>query len=153
MGIKHYDRYEQTIDRSWFSDWSKLRTMHAPLLGFDENPIVFPNARKPQLGWYAVDGGRLVGLTGICDVDMKNSHCQLLFSFLDPDSLSQSLALVSTHVFNALGLRKIHCLLPADNLACGSVETFGFRQEALMRRHCLVNGKLTDIKWHGMIKE
>jgi RimJ/RimL family protein N-acetyltransferase len=153
MGTKISMDCQQMTDPALLLDWSLLRTMQAPAVVQNFNDLSFPNCKKPDLVWSVTDEGKLVGVAGICDIDFKNCHCQLLFACPQkPEILNGLIAQVARHVFEKLGLDKIHCLVPTDNQACQVLEIFGFKTEAVLRRHCFDGKSRVDVKWYGLFR-
>jgi RimJ/RimL family protein N-acetyltransferase len=131
-------------------DWSLARTMGIPMTGPTESQFAIPNARKTDVLWECSASQAIDGYIGLASIDPKNRHCELVFVF--SGNASEFINLAVRHAFSNLGLLKVHCLAPSGNPSCNILEGLNFKIEAVMRKHCLVNGKYCDINWYGLLR-
>lgn len=141
------------FDATFIEERLQVRTMDLPQIPSTANQIAHPNTKKTDICWQTASDGKFAGLCGICDIDLKNGHCQILFAFTDSTAaLRDSLMKMVHHVFSNLGLRKVHCLVPDGNESLQLLADLGFAQEVLLRRHMILNGKYTDVRWLGLLR-
>lgn len=153
MGLILGDFRTLEADSSFMLDWSRPRTMNAPFFGKVESRLTFPHARVSDLFWLWLEGENLEGILGLADVDMKNSHAQIMFSFSgESKSMDKAITGAISHAFGKIGLLKVHCLVTEGNPAIDVLTNFGFKTEAIMRKHCNVDGHFTDVRWLGLLR-
>lgn len=153
MGIIISENICVEFDTTFIEERLMARTMNIPQIPSTSNQLVHTNTRKAEICWQTTQDGMFAGLAGICGIDMKNGHCQVLFAFTDNSiALKETVLKLAHHAFGNLGLRKIHCLVPDGNGSLKMLDSLGFIQEALMRRHMLINGKYADVKWLGLLR-
>lgn len=153
MDIKISERFDPEFDSTFLEERCSIRTMSIPQIPSLSVPAAHPASKKCDVLWQTTSNGNLAGFAGICDVDFKNSHCQILIAFFDDDQACKAtLFKLTSLAFGSFGLRKVHCLVPDGNQALKILENLGFVTEATMRRHCMINGKYTDVKWLGLLR-
>ncbi|MBP7732682.1 MAG: GNAT family N-acetyltransferase [Caldisericia bacterium] len=153
MDIKISERFDLEFDPTFLEERCSIRTMNIPQIPSMSGLISHPASRKCDVLWQITAVDKLAGFAGICDIDSKNSHCQILFAFLDDlQACKETILKLTDLVFGNLGLRKTHCLVPDGNQALKILENLGFIAEATMRRHCIIHGEYTDVKWLGLLR-
>lgn len=153
MDIKISERFDPEFDPTFLEERCSIRTMNITQIPSMNNLVSHPTSRKCDVLWQITAGGKLAGLAGICDIDSKNSHCQILFAFFeDLQACKETILKLTDLAFGTLGLRKTHCLVPDGNPALKILENLGFVTEATMRRHCVIDGEYADVKWLGLLR-
>ncbi len=153
MGLILSDFRALVADSSFMLDWSHIRTMNVPFFGKSENQLAFPHSKVSDLFWLWTEDEKTAGIIGLCDVDMKNSHAQIMFSFTkDSKSMNKAISEIVSHTFKKIGLMKVHCLVTEGNSAIDVLSNLGFKTEAIMRQHCNVDGHFTDVRWLGLLR-
>jgi RimJ/RimL family protein N-acetyltransferase len=153
MDININEHLDIEFDSTFIEELFPVRTMNMPLLPSTSNPFSHPNSKKADVLWQVKTNSGLAGFAGICDIDMKNGHCQVIFAFASNLNVIKNVVVKLTdHVFGNLGLRKVHCLVPEGSIALSELINMSFVLEATLRKHCIINGKYTDIKWLGLLR-
>lgn len=56
--------------------------------------------------------------------------------------------------FEELGLEKVYLYVSVKNVAANKFyQKFGFKEEGVFRKHTLIDGELTDIRWYSILRE
>lgn len=153
MDIIISERFDREVDSTFLEERCSIRTMYIPQIPSISNSVSHPTSRKADVLWQATAGGTLAGFAGICDIDAKNSHCQVMFAFFgDQLACKETLVKLTNLAFGSLGLRKVHCLVPDNNQAVNILENIGFVTEATLRKHFILNGRYIDVKWFGLLR-
>ena len=99
--------------------------------------------------------GDLDGMVSVSDIVPK-LHGNIHFIFFDRKlrGKEQVLTGIMKHVFEAVGLRRINGVIPADRVTGMSMlRRIGFTREGKMRFAHLMNGKYIDQYIYGILRE
>lgn len=109
--------------------------------------------------WIITFNGAPVGLANLSRIDAANRRCDWAYYLADPATRGQGVGacvefMVLDHVFGTLGLAKLWCEVFLENEAVWKLhESFGFRREALFRRHIYKQGRPLDVVGLGLLAE
>jgi RimJ/RimL family protein N-acetyltransferase len=102
------------------------------------------------------DGGRLIGNTGFHRISWRNRHAESGTVIGEKDEwgkgcATEAMRLRTCYAFRELGLEKVFTTVWGPNDASRrALETVGYRQCGLMRRHFFIDGHWHDA-WLGEI--
>lgn len=102
--------------------------------------------------------GELIGMTGLLNINNKNSNAQMYITIGEstyqgkrlPD---QVIPLVLNYAFVELNLHKVYLwTIPINERGRNIYERNGFKQEAVMREHIYCRGKFQDLIQHSVLR-
>jgi len=102
--------------------------------------------------------GRLIGMTGLLNIDAKNAHAQFYITIGEPEFRGKGLPdevipAVLEYGFTYLRLNKIYLWTLLNNARARTVyERNGFKQEAILRDFLYCRGKFNDIIQHCVLQ-
>ncbi|HRD45042.1 MAG TPA: UDP-4-amino-4,6-dideoxy-N-acetyl-beta-L-altrosamine N-acetyltransferase [Caulobacter sp.] len=109
--------------------------------------------------WIIEADGLPVGLANIVDINRQHGRCAWAYYLADPAVRGLGVGSfveywVLEHVFGVLGLQKLWCEVLETNEAVWRLhERYGFRREALFRRHVVKAGAPTDVVGLGILAD
>lgn len=104
------------------------------------------------------ESDELIGMTGLLQIDNKNSNAQMYITIGEtayhgkklPD---QIIPLVLEYAFSELNLNKVYLwTIPINERGRTVYERNGFKQEAVMREHLYCRGKYQDLIQHSILR-
>lgn len=107
--------------------------------------------------WIVELDGAPVGLANLYDINTANRRCAWAYYLGDPAVRGRSVGAavevqVLDVVFGEMGLEKLWCEVLETNAAVVRLHRkFGFRQEALLRRHVRKGDKVLDVVGLGLL--
>jgi len=147
--------------RRWFADMEVTRYMlyRHPLSDKGETEWLERTATDDKMVMWAIiakSSGRLVGNTGIHDINWRNRHAMTGIVIGEKDEwgkgyAGEAMRLRTRYAFLELGLEKLITTVVNPNEASRrALERAGYKQCGLYRRHFLVDGRWHDM-WIGEI--
>ncbi|MDP2848546.1 MAG: GNAT family protein [Humidesulfovibrio sp.] len=115
-------------------------------------------ADKTRLVFAVFEHGRHVGNTGFYHIDSTHERAEFWILLGRDGSRGRGLGkavlgLMLEHGFGALGLNKIFLHVGEGNLPAKRLyERFGFRQEALLREHYLIEGARVNVLGMSLLR-
>ena len=143
-------RNQPEVARWMYSDHVITTEEHARWF---EGALIDPRRRY----WVIEADGRPVGLANLYDLSPEHARTAWAYYLADPSTRGQGIGAfveywVIEHVFGALNLNKLWCEVLADNEPVWRLhEGFGFRREALFRRHVRKDGAPADVVGLGLL--
>jgi len=154
----------ETADRERLLAWRNLpeiaRWMYSDhKIGAEEHARWFEGALADarRRYWIVEAAGRPVGLANLYDLTPEHARTSWAYYLADPSTRGQGIGAfveywVIEHVFGELGLNKLWCEVLIGNEAVWRLhEGFGFRREALFRRHVRKDGAPADVVGLGLL--
>lgn len=105
------------------------------------------------------DDGRVIGMTGLLQIDRINHHAQLYITIGEKEYWGkrlpdQIIPMVLAYAFGEQNLNKVYLwTIPSNSRGRHVYERNGFRKEAEMKEHYHCRGGLQDLIQHRMTKE
>lgn len=109
--------------------------------------------------WIIQMDGEPVGLANLYDIDRHNARCAWAYYLAEPSVRGKGVGgyveyLMLESVFGEFGLSKLWCEVLTSNPAVIRLhQKFGFKEEALFRRHVLKDGELQDVMGLGLLAD
>ena len=109
--------------------------------------------------WIIELDGEPVGLANLADISREHRRCAWAYYLASPAVRGKGVGAfvefwMIEHVFGVLGLEKLWCEVLIENEAVWKLhESFGFRREALFRRHVWKGGEPRDVVGLGLLKD
>ena len=109
--------------------------------------------------WIIELDGAPVGLANLYDIERSNGRCAWAYYLADPSVRGKGVGayvefLVIEQVFGEIGLEKLWCEVIVANEAVARLhQKFGFKQEALLRRHIVRADGPQDVFGLGLLRE
>lgn len=125
----------------------------------EEHARWFPAAlADPSRTYWIVElDGAPVGLANLADINPSQRRATWAYYLAEPSVRGRGVGafveyFVIEHVFGDLGLDKLWCEVLVENEAVWKMhEAFGFRREALFRRHAWKSGQPSDVVGLGLL--
>ncbi len=111
-----------------------------------------------RIYWIIELDGAPVGLANLYDVDRTNGRTSWAYYLADPTVRGKGVGAfvefqVIERVFGEFGLEKLWCEVLVNNSAVARMhQKFGFRQEAMLRRHVVRSDGPQDVIGLGLLK-
>ena len=116
------------------------------------------DASKFNLSICDIDSGKLIGMTGLIEIDQKNAKAQFYMTIGDPAFRGlrlpdQIIPAVIGYGFSYLRLNKIYLWTLENNVRARKVyERNGFLYEATLRQHLHCRGSYQNIIQHSVFR-
>lgn len=114
----------------------------------------------PRRAYWIIElDGAPVGLVNLYDIDKGHGRCAWAYYLADPSVRGRGVGAfveyrMLQYVFEHLGLNKLWCEVLAENEAVWRLHlSFGFVEEARLRRHVLKGGVYRDVLGLGLLRE
>ena len=124
-----------------------------------ESFIENANKDKSDVNFVCVDDNDMyLGTVSLKHIDYKAKNAEYAVSFCY-DAQGTGAAKYATeeilrYAFCELKLDRVYLnVIPENERANAFYKKMGFKYEGTFRKHILINGKLTDLCWYGMLKE
>ena len=126
------------LGTTWYVD-------HVPAPDGVDEQIEFLTASDNYVPWAILRDGRAIGVTCIYNIDERNRHCELGYTWISRDAqgglVNPALKLlVLTRVFEELGFMRAEFRCHSMNIQSRrSLEKLGAKHEGTLRRHRVMN--------------
>ena len=149
----------------WFNDEDLCKTLqkhHYP--NSMESQITFweKNVRnandKIQLGICRIEGGQIVGIVSLNNIDFINRKAEFSVVIGDREAqnvniFTESCKLLLNHGFYSLNLNRIYGGSISKDLVNLMCRVFNFQEEGIKRQDVYKNGKYIDAYYFGILRE
>jgi RimJ/RimL family protein N-acetyltransferase len=168
IGAKVYlrplDREDAAALVPWFNDPEVTRTLrrYRPQTLRDEEAFLEKLTQSEQdlaLGIVARAADRLIGVTGLHQIDFKNRHACFGILIGEKDEWgkgygTEATSLVVKHAFETLNLNRVWLyVFEYNQRGRRSYERVGFRQEGVLRQDCYREGRYWDTLVMAILRE
>lgn len=141
LGVQHAEDLRDAVGdlgATWYVD-------HVPAPEAVEDQISFLTASDNYVPWAVIVDGRAIGVTCIYNIDERNRHCELGYTWLSETAQGTNAnpalkLLVLTRVFEKLGFMRAEFRCHSMNWQSRrSLEKLGATLEGTLRRHRIMN--------------
>jgi RimJ/RimL family protein N-acetyltransferase len=162
--LRPLERADAPIVQPWINDPEirhNIRRYQPVNLQGEEEFIAKVNAdeRSLVLGIVLKDGDRLIGGTGLHDIDFRNRHASFGITIGVPAEQSkghgtEATRLIVGHAFETLNLNRVWLQVYEDNLrGIRAYEKAGFRKEGILRQDVFRAGRYWDTIVMAILRE
>ena len=150
----------------WMHDSSVVENLQTDFMSFgmDKVETFIQNNKEPDYDSDALhfaicdENDNYVGTISLKDIDRKNKRAEYAISTCKSAHgkgyAGKATADILRVAFDVLGLEKVYLYVSVDNIAANKFyKKMGFVEEGVFRKHLMIKGKLSDIRWYSILSE
>ena len=131
-------------------------TMESQILFWEQN--IRSANDKIQLGICPIDGGQIVGIVSLNNIDYINRKAEFSAVIGEREAqnviiFTESCKLLLNHGFHTLNLNRIYGGSISKELVDMMCRVFNFQEEGVRRKDIYKNGKYLDAYFYGMLRD
>lgn len=150
----------------WMQDVEVTKNLQAPFASFTREKVknfiedsMTQTTESENLNFAIVDeADEYMGTISLKNIDRKCKNAEYAI-VTRAKAHGRGYAMEATkdiiqYGFETLGLEKIYLYVSVDNIRANKFyEKAGFVEEGVFRRHLMIGGELTDIRWYAMLRD